>query len=150
MSVRMTSVKHPKSKTAFERVLRVGTQMHQGAEKRATITIQGVIVSTDWKNWTPMSSAEIMNLRLNPVDPAEFVEKGSGGSAAAKYVGTEFKSPYTGYWSLWVEYLGYVRDADIKQGKPEYYVLATSDSMYKYVRGQQPFFDHQGKRYFKE
>jgi hypothetical protein len=116
---------------------------------KSPVSVNGVMVSTDWTNWTPMTNDELMKLRLNPVNTEEFVKKGVGmPNAASKYIGTKFSSPYSGY-IFWVDYI-VPTAATVNKGLPEYYVLATTDTLYTYIRGQQPFFiNDQGKKFLK-
>ncbi len=97
-----------------------------------SITVNGVVISTDHEHWTPLSSKQIVRLQLKPRNMTRFTAMG--------YVGVQFASPFHS-WTFWVEYLGPGTD-------PMYYVLMRpSGDLNTYLRDQPPFIELRGKRY---
>ena len=150
MSLRQTVVPAPVSPlTRLQHVLLMGREMGTFADASGMnpitvgenfIIIDGVKVSTDPNNWTGLTVKEIVRLKLNPVNMADFKQKGNANrnEANAAYEGTEFLSGVHGCkeYHFWVKRLGYVPNDAVS-----YYVLArprNEESVYTYESGMNP------------
>lgn len=112
--------------TRLQHVLQAGSDVQALTESVGLhITINGIEISTDPTNWSPLLVEQMVKLELTPLNRIEFDRKGQQGNGPnSAYIGTQFKSnvtsPYYGLYRFWVVNLGYQRD----RSKPTYMVLA--------------------------
>ena len=88
------------------------------------VTYNGVTVSTNFQDWTPLTTNDITKLHLRPADPQEFDRKSRANSNRndhnAAYLNTRFVSDDIPGWSFWIHNLGVYDDMN----RIGYYVLA--------------------------
>jgi hypothetical protein len=118
--------------TRLQNVLQAGLNVQAHTESaNPYITVNGIQISTDPNQWSPLTAKQMSKLLLNPEDMKEFERKGNASrndpnaaynpNAACK--GTKFLSDvedqYYKRYVYWVVDLGYVRSTE-----PAYMVLA--------------------------
>ena len=128
MSLRPRALDAPvASRTHLQHVLQAGLDVSVATVSgMPAIVIDGVHVSTDPNNWTGITVNQIVKLKLNPRDMAEFSRKGmlDRNDPNSAYDGTEFFSAVSGPYQnfrFWVVYLGYRSDHN---RDVSYYVIA--------------------------
>lgn len=128
MSLRPRALDAPvASRTHLQHVLQAGLDVSVATVSgMPAIVIDGVHVSTDPNNWTGLTVNQMLKLRLNPRDNAEFNRKGmlNRNNPNSAYDGTEFFSTVAGLYQnfrFWVVHLGARRDHD---RDVSYYVIA--------------------------
>lgn len=134
MSVRLRSQAQPRHnarpRPTLNDVLSIGVgmvangmQSYNGRTFKSVITVNGVKISTDPENWTPLTVKQMTKLKLNPENMKDFNKKGMTNKADpnAAYKDTVFFSLYSDS-RFFVEHLG-ARSSD----ETVYYVLARPD-----------------------
>ena len=98
-------------------------QSYNGRSFKSVITVNGVKISTDPDNWTPLTVEQITKLELNPPNMDYFNKKGRKNKSDpnSAYKGTVFFSPYSDS-RFFVQHLGAKSSDEIV-----YYVLARPD-----------------------
>jgi hypothetical protein len=113
-----------------------------GAPK-STITVNGLVISTDWEHWTPLTNHEMANvLELRLKNEADY-----RSGAAQPYKGAPLTSQHSR------QYIFFVHPAHgINYSKghgTDWYVVAATypGSEYTYEYGKKPYFMHEGRKY---
>ena len=105
------SVKGPDTKASVE------------LKRSTSVVINGVVVSTDPNNWTPMTNRIMMRLWMQAEDEYELRQKSIGQDVAQKYVGTLHRSLYSDR-KFWLVYIPRHHRPD-KWKDTDYLVLST-------------------------
>lgn len=111
-----------------------------GAPK-STITVDGLVISTDWEHWTPLTQTEFTTLELRPEDAASY-----RSGAALPYKGVPLRSRHSTY-SFYIHPASGLMNT--KGHGTDWYVVAATypGSQYTYEYGKKPYFMHEGRKY---
>ena len=113
-----------------------------GAPK-STITVNGLVISTDWEHWTPLTNHEMANvLELTLQNEADY-----RSGAALPYKGAPFTSRHSRGYIFFVHNAHGVNYS--KGHGTDWYVVAATypGSQYTYEYGKKPYFMHEGREY---
>jgi CubicO group peptidase (beta-lactamase class C family) len=113
-----------------------------GAPKTTT-TVNGLVISTDWEHWTPLTNHEMANvLELELQNNANY-----RSDAAQPYKGVPFTSQHSRVYKFFIHS---VHGMQYSKGYgTDWYVVAATHpgTLYTYEYGKKPYFMHDGRKY---
>tara|TARA_B100000405_G_C16701293_1_gene416307 strand:+ start:130 stop:663 length:534 start_codon:yes stop_codon:yes gene_type:complete len=113
-----------------------------GAPK-STITVNGLVISTDWEHWTPLTAKEF----ADDLEPR--FENGADyrSGEAQPFKGVPFRSRHSPQYSFFVHPAHGINYT--KGHGTDWYVVAATypGTSYTYEYGKKPYFMYEGRKY---